>query len=412
MTDVSGHEMSASVMDAMADPVLAMGPDGTLLFMNRAAVDRGGWVPAEVLGTPVMGLVHPDDLGTALASMVSVLDKETGSLVELRVRDSTGEYATYEVRGRAWPAGPVEGAVVITLRELSDRHQWDVSGGDPQLLRALLDHLPTISVLISPDGTIRSANRALTRSLHRPIEGTVGSSFLDLVDEVDRGLVRSELAAIVGTCQTRHLEASLLTLAGAPLPMSLVVVDMTTDRLVRGVVVVAHDISALVDARHELRRLAGHDDLTGLPNRTTLRDHLTHLLAVPSEPSHTVLFGDVDNLKAVNDRYGHRAGDALLVATAHRLRSAVRPEDFVARLGGDEFVVVVASADERVLASLQERIANSMAEPVVLPGGHRISTSISIGVAQVEASVDADDLLAAADAAMYVSKRERNQLRD
>jgi diguanylate cyclase (GGDEF)-like protein/PAS domain S-box-containing protein len=303
----------------------------------------------------------------------------------------------------------VHGAIVMNMRELTDRHGWQVSAGDPELLRTLLEHLPTIAVLLNADGIVLGANRALTRSLHRPVERTRGGSFFDLVADVDRRMVADEVAAVIGTAGTRHLEASLLTASGDALPMSLAVVDMTTDQAVRGVVVVAHDISALVDARRELRRLAGHDDLTGLPNRTTLRDHLTQLLAEPSEAAHTVLFGDVDALKAVNDRHGHRAGDALLVVVAERLRSVLRPDDFVARIGGDEFVMVVATADDRVLEDLQDRIGSAMAAPVVLPGGHRVTTSISIGVARIEPTLDADDLLAAADAAMYVTKRERGQ---
>jgi diguanylate cyclase (GGDEF)-like protein len=193
--------------------------------------------------------------------------------------------------------------------------------------------------------------------------------------------------------------------------MSLNVVDLTDDRAVQGVVVVAHDITSLVEARRELRRLASHDDLTGLPNRVSLRDHLAGVMAEPHAETFTVLFGDVDGLKAINDRYGHRAGDALLVAVAERLRSVVRPEDFVARLSGDEFVVVVASADERILGGLRERIATAMLEPVVLPDGRRVETSISVGAAQVQASLDAEELLATADSAMYVAKRERESRR-
>jgi diguanylate cyclase (GGDEF)-like protein len=223
--------------------------------------------------------------------------------------------------------------------------------------------------------------------------------------------VAAELAAVVGTAGSRQLEASLLTNDGHALPVSLSIVDVRDDQTLQGLLVVAHDVSALVEARGELRRLAQQDDLTGLPNRMSLRGHLERVMAEPEADAFTVLFGDVDGLKRVNDVYGHRAGDALLVAVAQRLRSVVRPEDFVARLSGDEFVVVVASADERVLSGLQGRIVAAMADPVVLPDGHRVATSISLGAAQVQASLEVEELLASADSAMYEAKRERGDAR-
>jgi diguanylate cyclase (GGDEF)-like protein len=121
-----------------------------------------------------------------------------------------------------------------------------------------------------------------------------------------------------------------------------------------------------------------------------------------------VLFADVDDLKGVNDRFGHRAGDSVLRAVAKRLQAATRADDLVARISGDEFVVVVATADRATVAALVDRITAVMAEPVALLDGRRVPVSISVGLADVTPSVTADDLLAAADAAMYVAKRDRD----
>jgi diguanylate cyclase (GGDEF)-like protein len=176
---------------------------------------------------------------------------------------------------------------------------------------------------------------------------------------------------------------------------------------VQGLLVTAYDITSLVLARRELHRRASTDDLTELPNRASLRAHLERVLST-GDPDHTILFADVDGLKLVNDRFGHRAGDTVLRAVARRLQAATRANDLVARMSGDEFVVVVATAEPETVATLVGRIKAVMDEPVALIDGRRVPVSISVGVADVVPTLTADDLLAAADAAMYIAKRERD----
>jgi diguanylate cyclase (GGDEF)-like protein len=193
--------------------------------------------------------------------------------------------------------------------------------------------------------------------------------------------------------------------SGHTVPIRLTVANMLDDRAVGAIVVTGVDIGQLVDARAELEHRATHDDLTGLANRTRLRSRLGQILTEPDATSHSLLFGDVDGLKAVNDRHGHQAGDAVLSTIAHRLRSVTRREDLVARVSGDEFVVIVASSDPDVVAGLQERITTAMLAPVTLPNGRLVTVSVSVGVVGIVEGVDIDELLAAADAAMYLAKR-------
>ena len=165
------------------------------------------------------------------------------------------------------------------------------------------------------------------------------------MDPADRAAVNRALADCDGSGGTRTLEARLLGADGTVVPMSLTFVDLVTDQAVQGIVVAASDISALVEARTELHHLANHDDLTGLPNRSNLLGRMAEVLAREPADPHTLIFGDVDGLKAVNDRHGHQAGDALLAEVAARLRGVMRAGDFVARLSGDEFVVMIPTDD-------------------------------------------------------------------
>jgi diguanylate cyclase (GGDEF)-like protein/PAS domain S-box-containing protein len=402
-----GDEVAASVLASLPDPVAAIGPATELLWMNPAAEARSGWTVDDLAGRTLAELVHPDDLETAMFSMASVVTKEVGSLVELRLQDRTGSYSWYEIRGRRWEGGP-EGSIIMVLRESTDRRRWEVGAGDPEVLGAVLDAAPTITILLEPDGTIRGANRALTRWLHRPLEGTLGVPLVEIVAAQDQAAVAAELAEVAGCGTTRRLEARFLTTDGEQVPMSLTLVDLTADEAVRGLVATATDITSLVSVRSELHHLASHDGLTGLPNRSYLREHLAAVMHQRPRVEHTVLFGDVDGLKPVNDRHGHRAGDAVLVEVARRLRQVMRDGDFVARVSGDEFVVVLPTRVLSVVDEVRERITAALVEPIALPDGTKVRLSMSIGAATTETSLEPEDLLAAADAAMYVAKRERN----
>lgn len=162
------------------------------------------------------------------------------------------------------------------------------------------------------------------------------------------------------------------------------------------------------DERAVLAHRAAHDPLTTMPNRSAFDEQLKRRLEAAAQQHHrfALLFIDVDNFKAVNDGFGHAAGDAVLVAMATQIRAVLRSGDFAARIGGDEFVAIIDPVDPAILPSaLVERLRTSVAEPVELPGGETYGTAISVGAALYpDDGRDAAALLTAADAAMYADK--------
>ncbi|NYD34229.1 bifunctional diguanylate cyclase/phosphodiesterase [Actinomycetospora corticicola] len=159
-------------------------------------------------------------------------------------------------------------------------------------------------------------------------------------------------------------------------------------------------------AEERLRHIAHHDELTGLPNRRALMEHLTGVLAAAETGTRALLFIDVDRLKAMNDFLGHEAGDRFIVEIAERLRAAVDPSDVVARLGGDELVVSVGgTCDESRAVALAERIQRAIAQPIQL-GGQSLGRTVSVGIAVMEpASVSLAQWLRSADHAVLVAKK-------
>jgi len=178
------------------------------------------------------------------------------------------------------------------------------------------------------------------------------------------------------------------------------------------------DVSArtqgLEAANRQLRHLATHDVLTGLPNRVLLDDRISQALthAHRDKTSFAVMLCDLDRFKLVNDSLGHGAGDHLLQQVARRLTAVIRDVDTVARLGGDEFVIVLSPGTTREdAAAVAQRIIEAM-QPVVEIAGITIHTSPSIGIAfYPEDGATVEALVAHADAAMFAAKhRGRNNV--
>jgi diguanylate cyclase (GGDEF)-like protein len=160
----------------------------------------------------------------------------------------------------------------------------------------------------------------------------------------------------------------------------------------------------------ELRRLAHHDPLTGLPNRKLFLDRLDHAIdrARRQGTAFAVLSLDLDGFKLVNDRHGHAAGDELLVAIAARLTATLRASDTVARWGGDEFVLILEDlSDPHTAQPPVAKLTALVEEPVSLRSGAVVRVGVSIGVASFPGDGDrAEVLLEQADQAMYVRKDE------
>ncbi len=168
------------------------------------------------------------------------------------------------------------------------------------------------------------------------------------------------------------------------------------------------DVTERHRAAERLRYMAGRDPLTKLLNRRTLDNGIEKLLRQEAHTENKValLFIDLDNLKPINDRFGHAGGDAVLATVAERLRDAVHGDDLVARIGGDEFVVALTALRT---ASDAAEVAATIHDLVALPvnvNGREVPVTVSIGVALAQPGDDPDSALQRADAALYQAKQQ------
>ncbi|NQV85385.1 MAG: sensor domain-containing diguanylate cyclase [Rhodospirillales bacterium] len=167
------------------------------------------------------------------------------------------------------------------------------------------------------------------------------------------------------------------------------------------------DITPLKEAEAEIRNLANHDPLTGLPSRRLFDDRLGEAMARArrEETEMAILFIDLDGFKAVNDTLGHEAGDQVLVEVSERLHSCVREIDTVARIGGDEFIVIIERQDISRAMVVGDRVVKRLSQPIETPAGvANIGASVGIAVYPKDGNT-AVALIKSADKAMYAVKK-------
>lgn len=261
---------------------------------------------------------------------------------------------------------------------------------------------------VSPDGVLLHVNGAFARMMGYEVKELVGRSVVDITHPDDRAPISGDFAAWTEdgsseiTVEKRNIRADgsdLWVLQSA----SLVRDDAGQPLYFFGHMV---DISEERSLRDQLAYAAEHDQLTGLPNRTTFMSHLERSIARAEHAGHHValMFLDIDRFKFINDGLGHDVGDRLLKEVAQRLRDALRPQDVVARFGGDEFVVCCEVSSGEEALDIARRLEAAMTSPLPSPNNDLLIT-LSIGIALSDPTpTDADVLVRRADTSMYKAK--------
>ena len=273
--------------------------------------------------------------------------------------------------------------------------------------RSLVQNASDGVAVLAEDGIVRYESPAVERILGRHVENRIGRAATADVHPDDRSIVDRMLAEVAASSgsevsvefRAHHADGSWRTL-------ETIAKNLLDDPAVGGIVVNYRDITERNALEEQLRHQAFHDVLTGLANRSLLRDRLDHALARAKRGGRptAVLYLDLDDFKAVNDRLGHAEGDRLLVAVGKRLTSVTRAGDTVARLGGDEFAIIVEETEATEAGQSAARIIEALARPFVL-GTQEVATRASVGIAiQSLDGGDADELLRRADIAMYAAK--------
>ena len=396
-----------------SDVIFVVNAEGTIQFASPSVERVLGHRIEVLLGTSGFELMHPDDISRVRGFYEDVLrDPGITPSIELRLRHRDGTWRHIEVTGSNALGDPGVGGVVFNARDVTERKRAeDALRRSEGRFRSLVQNASDVVAVLTADGTVVYESPALERVLGYKPEDMVGRNALgpDLIHPEDIGGVRALFAGLLGCpegsvsaeIRVRHADRSWRHIEA-------VGTNLLGDPSVGGVVINYHDITERKAYEEQLRHQAFHDPLTDFPNRALFADRLGHALARAARrgESVAVLYLDLDRFKFVNDSLGHGAGDELLAALGRRLEGCLRPEDTAARLGGDEFVVLLEEIEgEPEATTVAGRIEEALREPFEL-AGRKVVITASIGIAvSGPGRENPDDLVRAADIAMYGVKR-------
>jgi diguanylate cyclase (GGDEF)-like protein/PAS domain S-box-containing protein len=388
-------------------------PDGGITdfaytYVNAVATRLLGRSEADLVGRSMIETAA-DGVQGLFDLAVDVMATGRSSSSDLPWTAEHGSGGTFRVHGSRFGQD-----VILTGRDVTGQLRSERALAESEeLFRLAFEESVTGMAVLDVDppqpGRFLRVNQAMCQVMgYLPAE-FLGLGLNDVVDPDDRVEAMEAFARVVdGRVETYRSERRLLTASGATI---WALVGTTLVRDPDGVPLYVlgqiEDVTARKRAEAQLMRQALYDDLTGLPNRTQLLDHLAAALARARRVDSIVglLFLDLDDFKSINDSFGHLAGDELLVRVGERITGALRETDTAARIGGDEFLILcenlTAPSDAALLA---ERIQGALNQEIRLPGG-RVTTSASIGIAVATPDSTPESLLRDADAAMYVAKR-------
>lgn len=350
-----------------------------------------GWVVSGRTARPLQELAHD-------ASFLAAGD--LGHRTTVQSSDEIGQLANAFNRM----------ASALELREDEAKRTAEEVRRTKDTLAAVVDASPIAIACTGLDRRIMLWNRAAEQIYGITSEEAVGHA-VKIVPPASAVESRALYQRALNRETIRDVEVKRLRKDGTLVDIRLAVAPMyNPDGSVRAVAWAHEDITDRKRAEEQLRRLAHYDQLTGLPNRLTMRKELETLLASdrPREPVAIVLF-DLDGFKDVNDTLGHSTGDRLLIEVGGRLTKVAEqqtPPCQVCRLGGDEFVVIMPQCgDPRVAADVVRAMLQVLADPIEI-AGHVLHLAGSAGIAMApNDGQTVDDLIANADLALYAAKK-------
>jgi len=430
------------LVNLLLDPVFVVDATGAIVFVTDACEELLGYTASEMIGTPVLSYVHPDDRDRTLAAARNVMDGRPHLDFENRYLCKDGR-AVHILWSARW--SPEDRVRIAVARDVTALRQADQTR-DVLYRIALAAHtsesIQALYECIQRELAALYPGRCLYLTRYDAVEETLSSPPAPATSgalRIDDGPLQNgtAIAELIRSGQpllaSRDLSSPGLGTMGVGQggDSSWLGVPLVTQDRVLGAVVfesrsseerlsvedrellefVATQVATAIErgqAEKRLRFMAHHDPLTGLTNRSLFYDRLETALrsARRNDKRLALLYLDLDDFKQVNDSLGHVMGDRMLREVASRLEQCCRESDTVARMGGDEFTVVLTEVHEsRHVDSKVRQIREAIALPMELDGA-RFSVSCSIGVAIYPDHGDsAEQLLHQADAGMYGMKR-------
>lgn len=442
--------------------IALVAPDGGWLRVNDALCQIVGYSQDEFVKLTFQDITHPDDLDSDLYLLRQLIDDEIDRYqLEKRYITKSGNTIWIQliVTKQMSPQGELEYFVSI-IKDIQERKEAEASltelrkdlenrvetrtrdlrlanemlssfmaqqlQSEQELrkreaeLQMVLQNANDAYVCIDHNGVIRDWNQQAEQTFGWSSQEAIGRRLDEMIipvtmREAHRAGLRHYLATGELNVLNRRMELTAVRRDGTPLPVEVRVSPLSID----GKTIFSaflHDITERKQVEAIREHEATHDPLTGLLNRRGMFDLLSQAIArvKRTRASLALLFIDLDGFKQINDTHGHEAGDAVLREVAARLQASIRQTDTAARLGGDEFTVILENIKHGIPDAnmLAQKILETLQHPIQLDSvTATISASIGISMHHPDDERSADQLVNAADSAMYTAKHAgKNQV--
>jgi diguanylate cyclase (GGDEF)-like protein/PAS domain S-box-containing protein len=427
MTIANSDVMYRHLVQGVEDYAIYMlSPDGTVANWNAGAERTKGYAADEIVGQNFSCFYTPEDRASGLpqAGLARARDRGKFAAEGWRVRkDGTLFWASVVIDAIHGDGGELLGYAKITrdeterrmqeqqllrAKEMTERYNAEL-GSLSSFLDAVISQIPScVLVMDAVSRRIVLANRQVQAMFGvdradmrgRTMQECLPEQACAFFERLCNDALRSDGAM-------REEEEELSTTLGPRSLRTKTLVFHNSDPRSRYVLLIADDVTDENAAHAQVRYMAHHDTLTGMPNRRLFREQMLKALNAASDGRATaVLCLDLDNFKSVNDTLGHQFGDELLRLLAKRLPKVLREQDTLARLGGDEFAVVLPNIEQTEdVRRMAQRLVDAVRAPFEIDG-HTVPVTVSIGIAVADTpECTADHLLRYADMALYEAKR-------
>ncbi|MBK84909.1 MAG: hypothetical protein CMD81_13860 [Gammaproteobacteria bacterium] len=427
--DITQQKMEANALNAILSyspvPIVTTDGEGHVIFANKMAYDLTGYSYEDLAKNNINQLFHIEGLHFSNGMFDDVQEYGENTKYERQYVQTADQrsipvdisISAVNIFGRK---NIVFSFVDVTSTVASEKRMLEAS----KLTQSIIESSPFSIIATDTEGQILAVSPALEKLLWYSKDEIVGdhsiSMFLDQYElehalhaSEDEGNPASTMDILIGKAHDNVVESREWTCVrkdGSTVPISLTAsVLKSHDNTITGYVFILLDITEQKKAHEYITHIAHHDELTGLPNRSLMRDRIQNNIARLKryDEKFAVLLIDLDHFKRINDSLGHMAGDELLKEVSARMRNCLRESDTVCRIGGDEFVVILNNIDTtNDVEVIVKKIIHAVSEPVKI-GQNTIMVTFSLGVSMApDHSSDLDDLLRFADIAMYAAKNK------
>jgi diguanylate cyclase (GGDEF)-like protein/PAS domain S-box-containing protein len=401
-----------ALFDRSIDAVFIISLDQKFLAANDRAADLLGYPVEELLAMGVTDVVLQDEFSESQRSASALLAGETPSLYERTFvrKDKTlvvGEISAALVQDSEGNPAYIQSIV----RDVTGRKQTEKALIEKDYrYQSLFNQNNDAVLIVGLDGIIQNVNQRAADMHEYEVEEMIGMKIQDLSAESEKSDTLNVIEELVKGKELPVYERQVVTKSGKTFPIEInVALVQDSEGNPLHYQSITRDISQRKKAEEQLRHLATHDALTGLPNRTLFYERLNRAVARAQRQNTkiAVFFLDLDDFKLLNDSYGHAAGDELLKKIGARLCENIRENDTVARLSGDEFTLILEDISTLENAELiAEKVMDTLSAPFLIADIHEVYISSSLGICLFpEHAGKPEELLQKADQAMYEAKR-------